>query len=117
MPHQSGLGMDLSHRRRSPRREPGARLADHQGPASFEYLDHILLPGGDRRAGLGLRHCVQIIGCTPIPVDPGISRCIGPPENDTMLLMIEALTKSYPSPDGRSPALAEVNFGIDEGDF
>src|SRR3984893_958845 len=117
MPDQSGLGMDLSHRRRSPCRESGARLPDHQGPTSFEYLDHILLPGGDRRAGLGLRHCVQSIGCTPIPVDPRISRCMRPPENDTMLLVIEALTKSYPSRGGQSLALAEINFGIEEGEF
>ena len=34
-----------------------------------------------------------------------------------MLLMIEALTKSYPSRDGQSPALAEINFGIAEGEF
>src|ERR1700736_376153 len=99
MPDQPGLGMDLSHRRRSPCREPRARLPDHQGPTSVEYLDHILLPGGDRRAGLGLRHCVQVGGYTPFPVDPRISRCIGPAENDAMLLMIEALTKSYPSRD------------------
>jgi NitT/TauT family transport system ATP-binding protein len=34
-----------------------------------------------------------------------------------MLLMIEALTKSYPSRDGPSLALAEINFGIEEGEF
>src|SRR5579859_2739189 len=107
MPRQSGLGMDLSNRRRSPCREPGARLPDHQSPTSVEYLDHIFLPRGDRRAGLGLRPCVQIVGCARISVDPGISRCIGPAENDTMLLMIEALTKSYPSRDAPSRALAE----------
>ena len=34
-----------------------------------------------------------------------------------MLLKIEALTKSYPSRDGRPPALAAINFGIEEGEF
>ena len=34
-----------------------------------------------------------------------------------MLLKIEALTKSYPSRDRRPPALAEINFGIEEGEF
>jgi NitT/TauT family transport system ATP-binding protein len=34
-----------------------------------------------------------------------------------MLLTIEALTKSYPSRDGRAPAVAEINFGIEEGEF
>lgn len=34
-----------------------------------------------------------------------------------MLLMIEALTKTYPSRDGQSPALAEINFSIEEGEF
>jgi NitT/TauT family transport system ATP-binding protein len=34
-----------------------------------------------------------------------------------MLLVIEALTKSYPSRDGQSLALAEINFGIEEGEF
>jgi NitT/TauT family transport system ATP-binding protein len=42
---------------------------------------------------------------------------IAPPESDTMLLVIEALTKSYPSRDGQSLALAEINFGIEEGEF
>jgi NitT/TauT family transport system ATP-binding protein len=34
-----------------------------------------------------------------------------------MLLMVEALTKSYPSRDGQSLALSEINFGIEEGEF
>ena len=34
-----------------------------------------------------------------------------------MLLTIEALTKSYPSRDGQSRALAEINCGIEEGEF
>lgn len=34
-----------------------------------------------------------------------------------MLLMIEALTKAYPSRDGPSFALSEINFGIEEGEF
>jgi NitT/TauT family transport system ATP-binding protein len=34
-----------------------------------------------------------------------------------MLLTIEALTKSYPSRDGQSLALAEIDFGIEEGEF
>ena len=34
-----------------------------------------------------------------------------------MLLAIEALTKSYPSREGQSLALTEINFGIEEGEF
>jgi NitT/TauT family transport system ATP-binding protein len=34
-----------------------------------------------------------------------------------MLLVIEALTKSYPLREGRSLALTEINFGIEEGEF
>jgi NitT/TauT family transport system ATP-binding protein len=34
-----------------------------------------------------------------------------------MLLMIDAVTKSFSSRDGQSPVLAEINFGIDQGEF
>jgi NitT/TauT family transport system ATP-binding protein len=34
-----------------------------------------------------------------------------------MLLMIDAVTKSFSSRDGLSPALAEINFGIHKGEF
>ena len=34
-----------------------------------------------------------------------------------MLLVIEALTKSYPSREGQSLALAKIDFGIEEGEF
>jgi NitT/TauT family transport system ATP-binding protein len=34
-----------------------------------------------------------------------------------MLLMIDAVTKSFSSKDRQSPVLAEINFGIDQGEF
>src|ERR1700724_467044 len=34
-----------------------------------------------------------------------------------MLLMIDAVTKSFSSRDGQSPVLAEINFAIDQGEF